>query len=85
MLNITHNTIEDKEALEKMQSYKILNSRVNSRRLIKTLYLLGGIFLLVMFLPWTQNIKSASRVTALRPNQRPQTIHSIIAGRIEKW
>lgn len=85
MLNITHNTIDDKEALEKMQSYKILNSRVNSRRLIKTLYLLGGIFLLVMFLPWTQNIKSASRVTALRPNQRPQTIHSIIAGRIEKW
>jgi multidrug resistance efflux pump len=85
MLNITHNTIEDKEALEKMQSYKILNSRVNSRRLIKTLYLLGAIFLLVMFLPWTQNIKSASRVTALRPNQRPQTIHSIIAGRIEKW
>jgi multidrug resistance efflux pump len=85
MLNNTHNTIEDKEALEKMQSYKILNSRVNSRRLIKTLYLLGAIFLLVMFLPWTQNIKSASRVTALRPNQRPQTIHSIIAGRIEKW
>jgi multidrug resistance efflux pump len=26
-----------------------------------------------------------STVTALKPNQRPQTIHSIIAGRIEKW
>jgi multidrug efflux pump subunit AcrA (membrane-fusion protein) len=36
-------------------------------------------------LPWTQNIKSVSKVTALKPNQRPQTIHSIIAGRIEKW
>ena len=24
-------------------------------------------------------------MTALRPDQRPQTIHSIIAGRIEKW
>ena len=38
-----------------------------------------------MFLPWTQNIRSNAKVTALRPDQRPQTIHSIIAGRIEKW
>lgn len=85
MLNITHNTIKDKARLKDMQSFQILRSRTNSRRLIKTLYILGGIFVFVLFLPWTQNIKSASKVTALKPNQRPQTIHSIIAGRIEKW
>jgi multidrug resistance efflux pump len=39
----------------------------------------------MLFLPWTQNIRSKGLVTALRPDQRPQTIHSIIAGRIEKW
>lgn len=39
----------------------------------------------MLFLPWTQNIRSKGMVTALRPDQRPQTIHSIIAGRIEKW
>ncbi|MFA9221818.1 MAG: HlyD family secretion protein, partial [Sediminibacterium sp.] len=30
-------------------------------------------------------IRSNAKVTALKPYQRPQTIHSIIAGRIEKW
>jgi multidrug resistance efflux pump len=38
-----------------------------------------------MFIPWTQNILSRGNVTTLRPDQRPQTIHSIIEGRIEKW
>jgi len=85
MLNITHNTIKDKEYLEKLNSFQILNSRVNNRKLIKTLYLVGGIIFIVLFLPWTQNIRSTAKVTALKPNQRPQTIHSIIAGRIEKW
>ena len=39
----------------------------------------------MFFLPWTQNIRSGGNVTALNPSQRPQTINSVIAGRIEKW
>jgi adhesin transport system membrane fusion protein len=85
MLNITHNTIKDKESLERLNSFQILATRINNRKLIKTLYVVGIIVLIVLFLPWTQNIRSSARVTALKPNQRPQTIHSIIAGRIEKW
>jgi len=42
-------------------------------------------FFIVMLLPWTQNIISQGSVTTLRPEQRPQTIQSIISGRIEKW
>jgi multidrug resistance efflux pump len=38
-----------------------------------------------MFLPWTQYIRARGYVTTLQPDQRPQTINSIIAGRIEKW
>jgi multidrug resistance efflux pump len=38
-----------------------------------------------LFLPWTQNISGSGAVTTLKPNQRPQTIQSAIAGRIEKW
>ncbi len=40
---------------------------------------------MVMFVPWTQNINARGYVTSLRPDQRPQDVHSIIAGRIEKW
>lgn len=85
MLNITHNTIKDKEEIASMNSFKILEQRNIRRKLIKILYAMGAIGIVILFLPWTQNIRSQARVTALKPNQRPQTIHSIIAGRIEKW
>jgi multidrug resistance efflux pump len=41
--------------------------------------------LIILFLPWTQNINSSGRVTALDPAERPQTIHATIPGRVEKW
>ncbi len=41
--------------------------------------------LVVLFLPWTQNIRSNGQVLTLRPEQRPQTINALIGGRIEKW
>ena len=49
---------------------------------------MGGLFLLAlifMFLPWTQNIQSKGKVTTLRPEHRPQTVQSTIAGQIERW
>ncbi|RZW45278.1 MAG: HlyD family efflux transporter periplasmic adaptor subunit, partial [Flavobacteriaceae bacterium] len=41
--------------------------------------------IVVLFLPWTQNITGRGLVTTLTPGQRPQTIQSPIPGRIEKW
>jgi multidrug resistance efflux pump len=49
------------------------------------LLLLLTVALIFMFLPWTQNIQAGGKVTTLRPEQRPQTIHATIAGRIEQW
>ncbi|MBK8622251.1 MAG: HlyD family efflux transporter periplasmic adaptor subunit [Saprospiraceae bacterium] len=43
------------------------------------------VFTIVLFLPWTQNIRARGELIALSPEQRPQTIQTIIAGRIEKW
>ena len=85
MLNITKNKIKEKVNIDKLQSFQLLAARVNSKRLINVLYAIGLILFILLFLPWTQNIRSNANVTALRPNQRPQTIHSIIPGRIEKW
>ena len=51
-------------------------------------YWIGGIFLLLLltlFLPWTQNIRSTGTLTALTPQDRPQTVEAVIAGRIERW
>ncbi|MCB0698788.1 MAG: HlyD family efflux transporter periplasmic adaptor subunit [Chitinophagaceae bacterium] len=41
--------------------------------------------LVMLFLPWTQNIRAKGSVTTLRQEQRPQELNSIIPGRIVKW
>ena len=45
--------------------------------------LIGGI--IVLFLPWTQNIKVTGNVSTLYQEQRPQQLNSPIPGRIIKW
>lgn len=42
-------------------------------------------FLVVLFLPWTQNIRARGNVTTLKQEHRPQELNTIIAGRIVKW
>lgn len=40
---------------------------------------------IILFLPWTQNIRARGGVTTLRQEHRPQELNSIIAGRVVKW
>jgi multidrug resistance efflux pump len=64
--------------------YKVQFGKLAKRhkyRLIAVLLALIGLLLL----PWTQNIESEGKVISLEPNQRPQSVETIIAGRIEKW
>lgn len=84
MLNISENTVKEAIDKEKYSSFsKLSNPKKNVLlRVIGVALLIG---LIIMFLPWTQNIRAEGYVTALQPDQRPQTIHSIIPGRIEKW
>lgn len=42
-------------------------------------------FVFIMFLPWTQNIKTQGNVNTLFQEQRPQKLSSPIPGRISKW
>lgn len=39
----------------------------------------------ILFLPWTQNIKSKGNVSTLYQQQRPQNLNSPIPGKIVKW
>jgi multidrug resistance efflux pump len=51
-------------------------------------YWMTGILLLllvILFLPWTQNISARGNVTTLRQEQRPQQLNTIIPGRVAKW
>jgi multidrug resistance efflux pump len=44
-----------------------------------------GFLVVVLFLPWTQNISSSGHVTTLYQDQRPQQINTVIPGKIIKW
>lgn len=85
MIDISKNKIGEKVSFTGYKSMGMSVPKDESRKRIQILvWSMVGLFLF-MFLPWTQNIRSIGFVTALRPDQRPQTVHSIIAGRIEKW
>ncbi len=85
MLNITKNRIDPFVKIDEFKSTEIFKQQKHYIVIRKIIW--GFILLLVLFLflPWTQNIKGSGNVTTLKPNQRPQTIHTAIAGRIEKW
>lgn len=85
MLNISKNTIKDLTSFSGAKSLETTLPKRESKKRLKILVWVIVVFFLMLFLPWTQNIRSKGMVTALRPDQRPQTIHSIISGRIEKW
>ncbi|MBK9271721.1 MAG: HlyD family efflux transporter periplasmic adaptor subunit [Saprospiraceae bacterium] len=40
---------------------------------------------LLLFLPWTQNIQGTATVTTLRQEERPQEVNSAIDGKVVKW
>jgi len=40
---------------------------------------------LVLFMPWQQNINGDGFVSALNPQDRPQTVQNAIAGQIKEW
>ncbi|MBK8052067.1 MAG: HlyD family efflux transporter periplasmic adaptor subunit [Saprospiraceae bacterium] len=87
MLNLSDKSINH---LIKKDQHKSLNKitdlyRYSHDRLVKILIAMFFLVLLLMFMPWTQNVRSKGQLIALNPEQRPQTIQSVIAGRIEKW
>lgn len=84
MLNLSENKLNDGN-LNKYETVKNLSARANYKVLNKIIAITSIIALITLFLPWTQNISGSGAITTLKPNQRPQSIQSVISGRIEKW
>ena len=85
MLNISENHIGKDFRDRKFQSLELLEHKKANTLLYKASLIALAILILIGLLPWTQNINARGQVTALNPEERPQTIHSIIPGRIENW
>lgn len=85
MLNISQKRLIHKVDIDDFPSGK----RVMERRHYKYFnrFLTGAVIFLVicLFLPWTQNVSGNGFVTTLTPDQRAQTLQSVIPGKVEQW
>lgn len=86
MLNLSNNRVND-EVFEKypLKTLRALPRLDSGRKLGQWMLFFLAVCLVVMFLPWRQTITGEGTITALTPQDRPQTIQNAIAGRIERW
>jgi len=85
MLNISKNPLYKEVQIDHYTSLQKVGDKQYYRQLNKFLLAFGIILLVILFLPWTQNITGYGKVTTLMPGQRPQNIQSQIPGRVEQW
>ena len=85
MLNITEYSIKGKVNTSQYLSFRGFKEYSSIKILKRILLVAFSLFIIILFIPWTQNVRSRGYITTLKPDQRPQTINSIIAGKIEKW
>ncbi|HKL35760.1 MAG TPA: HlyD family efflux transporter periplasmic adaptor subunit [Salegentibacter sp.] len=85
MLNISEEKLNKRIDITNSRSGEFVFFRKHYTIFNKVLIGLFMLFIIILFLPWTQNIRATGNVTTLSPEHRPQTIQSPIPGRIEQW
>ncbi|MEM7186453.1 MAG: biotin/lipoyl-binding protein [Bacteroidota bacterium] len=85
MLNISHNQLNKKVKLDGYKSHGKAFKERHFKVFNRFLVAFAILAVIILFLPWTQNVTGNGFVTTLTPDQRPQTIQSQIPGRIEAW
>lgn len=82
MLNISNEIVTIKSELKTLD---LVQGKQSGKVLLKLLIITFSLVTIALFLPWTQNVRGKGNVTTLFPDQRPQTINTILGGKVEKW
>ncbi|MCK6616969.1 MAG: HlyD family secretion protein [Cyclobacteriaceae bacterium] len=85
MLNLSPNRVNKIIEQEKLYSLRAIKVPKAGKVLARILAVIGVLFLIILFVPWQQNIRGTGKVTAFNPGNRPQTVETAIAGRIQQW
>ena len=85
MLNISNNQLNKKIDVGGYSAFAKAHKTRHYKYFNRFLLAFAIIGVIVLFLPWTQNVNGKGYVTTLTPDQRPQTIQSPIPGRVEEW
>ena len=73
------------ERAASLDSVKLLARQPSFRTLGRWMLGILVLVILVLFLPWQQNVQASGEVTALRPDERPQQAFATVGGRIVRW
>ena len=86
MLNLSNQNVDQAvwEEAPRLSRPELLDPE-SGRRLGRVMMVAVLMFIIILFLPWRQNIEGSGTLTALTPQDRPQTVQNAIAGRIEHW
>lgn len=76
--------IEEKVG-KRLEAFDHVYRQNQSSKVRRVFWFIIFTMLILLFIPWTQNIRSEGAVTTLRQEQRPQQMNNIIPGRIVKW
>lgn len=85
MLNISGNKFDQHIDSERFYSLRSLRAPSGARVMARLLLVILFVFIVILFLPWQQNIRGSGLVTALDPANRPQRVEAVIAGRVQQW
>jgi multidrug efflux pump subunit AcrA (membrane-fusion protein) len=81
---LQHIDIESRTGV-RLEAYQHIYQNYRTSRIRRIFWYVIISFIILLFIPWTQNIRSEGSVTTLRQEQRPQQINTILPGRIVKW
>jgi len=68
-----------------IKSYSHIYQHNKNSKVKLWFFICGLVFIIFLFLPWTQNIRAKGTVTTLYQDQRPQQVNAVIGGRVMKW
>ncbi|MEM7551642.1 MAG: HlyD family efflux transporter periplasmic adaptor subunit [Bacteroidota bacterium] len=85
MLNLSSYRIDKHIDDSKLNTLKTLKTPSAGKVFAKWMMGFFGVFFIVLFIPWQQNIRGEGLVTAFNPANRPQSIETAIPGRISSW
>ena len=67
-----------------MKAYNNIYQIEKENRITRVFVILLIVMVVILFLPWTQNIRAKGSITTLKQEQRRQEVNTIIAGKVVK-
>lgn len=77
--------LDEVNSSNQFTSWNKIEQRSKNIRTARILLIAFSIIIGTLCIPWTQNITSSGSIISLNPDSRPQSVETIIGGRVEKW